>query len=186
VLPTLAVILWAYGMYALLSFIFQRKGGTSRSQSRGHKLFRYTGVTFALGVAIFIWCCYASNRHNQQLQLSGFLGTVYAEGLSGRVDKLDYPPIKAAIQGAGEQPVYALLHPGTPVSQVEPERKLIRPRPTRIVKKRHTTAHVKSHKNTKVNKSGKHSSKKDKRAAKDRGKKRKRSAVVGSRLINAG
>jgi hypothetical protein len=186
VLPTLAVILWAYGMYALLSFIFQRKGGTSRSQSRGGKLFGYTMMTCALGVGLLVWFCYSTNKQNQRLQLAGFLGTVYAEGLSGRVDKLDYPPIQTVSQEAGEQPGYALLHPGTQVSQVEPERKLIRPRPTRIVKKRHTTTHTKSHKNTKVHKAGKHSSKKDKRAAKHRTKKRKQSAVFGNRLINAG
>jgi len=186
VLPTLAVILWAYGMYALLSFIFQRKSGTSRNQSRGRKLFGYTLVTCALGLGFFLWCCYVSNRHNQPLQLAGFLGTVYAEGLPGRVDKLDYPPIKAVTLGAGEQPVYALLHPGTPVSQAEPDRKLIRPRPSRIVKKRHTTTQAKSHKDAKVNKAGKHSSQKNKRATKNRGKKRKRSALFSSRLINAG
>ncbi len=77
-LPTLAVILWAYGMYALLSFIFQRKGGQSRG--RGRKLSGLTLVGAILGVGLILWCCYSPEKHDQRLKLAGFLGTVYAEG----------------------------------------------------------------------------------------------------------
>jgi hypothetical protein len=186
VLPTLAVILWAYGMYALFAFIFQRKGGTSRSQGRGRWFSVCAWTAFALGLGLFLWCGYASNKQNQHLRLAGFLGTVYAEGLSGQVDKLDYPALKAVSQRPGEQPVYALLHPGTPSGQLAPAKKLIRPRPARIVRKRHTTAvHEKSPRNTKVNKAGKHSARKAKRAAKSRGKK-KRSSALRRRQIHAG
>jgi hypothetical protein len=187
VLPTLAVILWAYGMYALFSYMFRRKGGSSRGQSRGRKLFRFALMGSVLGLGLLLWCCYSSDKQDQRLQLSGFLGTVYAEGWPQRVDKMEYPPVKAANLGAVEQPVYALLHPGTPASQIEPEKKLIRPRPSRAAKKRQTSSiHEKAHKHVKVSKTATSSSKKDKQAAKSRSKKRKRSSASGSRYIKAG
>jgi hypothetical protein len=185
VLPTLAVILWAYGMYALLSYMFQRKGGQSRGH--GRKLSGFTLVGLILGVGLILWCCYSPDRHDQRLKLAGFLGTVYAEGWPDRVDQVEYPPVKAANHGAGEQPAYALLHPETPTSQIEPEKKLIRPRPSRTVKKRQTPSlHEKSGKNAKVTKTAAPSSKKDKVAAKSRAKKKKRSSASGSAQTNAG
>lgn len=175
-LPTLAVILWAYGMYALLSFMFQRKGGRPRGQSRWRKLTGYILVSGILGVGLILWCCYSPDKADQRLKLAGFLGTVYAEGWPDRVDKVEYPPVKAANQGAGEQPAYALLHPETPASQIEPEKKLIRPRPNRTAKKGQTpSVHEKAGKTAKVTKNVTPSSKKDKLAAKSRAKKKKRS-----------
>ena len=183
-LPTLAVILWAYGMYALFSFIFQRKGGQPRG--RGRKLSGFTLVGAILGLGLILWCCYSPDKHDQRLKLAGFLGTVYAEG-PDRVDKVEYPPVKTANQGAGEQPAYALLHPETPASQMEPEKKLIRPRPSRAVKKRQpSSVQDKSGKNAKVTKTVTPSSKKDKIAAKNHAKKKKRSAATGSGTTNAG
>jgi len=175
VLPTLAVILWAYGMYALFSFIFQRKGGQPRG--RGRKLSGFTLVGAILGLGLILWCCYSPDKHDQRLKLAGFLGTVYAEG-PDRVDKVEYPPVKAQNQGAGEQPAYALLHPETPASQIEPEKKLIRPRPNRDAKKGQTpSVHEKAGKTTKVTKNVTPSPKKDKMAAKNRAKKKKRSST---------
>ena len=114
-LATLAVVLWAYGMYALFSYIFHRQGGYVRSRSRWRKLSRLTlvgGVT--AGVGLIFWCCLYPDKHDQRLKLAGFLGTVYAEGWPDRVDRLKYPPVKSPNQGASEQPAYALLHPETP------------------------------------------------------------------------
>jgi hypothetical protein len=185
VLPTLAVILWAYGMYALLSFLFQRKGGHPRG--RGRKLSGFTLVGVILGVGLILWCCYSPDRQDQRLKLAGFLGTVYAEGWPDRLDNMEYPPVKATNQGAGEQPTYALLHPETPTSQIEPEKKLIRPRPSRAAKKRQApSVHEKSGKNAKVTKTVTPSSKKDKLAAKSRAKKKKRSSAPGNGQTNAG
>jgi hypothetical protein len=181
VLPTLAVILLTYGMYALLSFIFQRRGGQSRG--RGRKLSGFTLVGAILGFGLILWCCYSPDKHEQRLKLAGFLGTVYAEGWPDRVDKMEYPPVKAANQGAGEQPAYALLHPETPAGQIEPEKKLIRPRPA---KKRQTPSVEKSGKSAKVTKTATPSAKKDKMAAKSRAKKKKRSSASGSAQTNAG
>ena len=95
-LATLAVVLWAYGMYALISYILHRQGGYVRSRSRWRKLGRLTlvgGVTAAVG--LIFWCCLYPDKHDQRLKLAGFLGTVYAEGWPDRVDRLKDPPVKA-------------------------------------------------------------------------------------------
>jgi hypothetical protein len=174
-------------MYALLSFMFQRKGGYSRGQSRGRKLSGFTLVGCILGLGLIIWCCYSPDKHDQRLKLAGFLGTVYAEGWPDRVDKVEYPPVKAVNQGAGEQPTYALLHPEPPASQIEPEKKLIRPRPVRAAKKRQTpSVHESSGKSAKVTNAATPSSKKDKMAAKNRAKKKKRPSTSGSAQTSAG
>ena len=143
-LPTLAVILWAYGMYALFSFMFQRKGGQSAVKAVGASLPGLPWWGGIVGVGLILWCCLSPDKHDQRLKLAGFLGTVYAEGWPDRVDKVEYPPVKSPNQGAGEQPAYALLHPETPTSQIEPEKKLIRPRPSRAATKRHSRASMKS------------------------------------------
>jgi hypothetical protein len=186
VLPTLAVILWAYGMYALFSFIFQRKNGQPRGQSRWRKLSGFSLVLGIAGVGLILWCCCFPDKTDQRLKLTGFLGTVYAEG-PDRVDRVEYPPVKAQNQGTGDQPAYALLHPETPDSQIEPEKKLIRPRPSRAVKKgQPSSVQDKSGKNAKVAKTVTPSSKKDKVAAKSRAKKKKRSSAPESGQTNAG
>ena len=187
-LPTLAVILWAYGMYALFSFIFHRQGGYVRSRSRWRKLSRLTlvgGVT--AGVGLIFWCCLSPDKHDQRLKLAGFLGTVYAEGWPDRVDRLKYPPVKSPNQGASEQPAYALLHPETPASQVGPEKKLPKPRPSRVAPKGRAVApQDKAGKIAKVTKAPAPPSKKDKVAAKSRAKKKNRSSAPGGRQADAG
>jgi hypothetical protein len=188
VLATLAVILWAYGMYALFSYIFRRQGGQVRSRSRWRKLGRFAlvgGVT--AGVGFIFLCCLSPDKHDQRLKLAGFLGTVYAEGWPDRVDRLKEPPVKNANQGASEQPAYALLHPETPVSQVGPEKKLPRPRPSRVASKGPSVASQdKAAKIAKVNKAPASPSQKDKMAAKSRAKKKNRSPAPGGRQVDAG
>ena len=135
-LATLAVVLWAYGMYALFSYILHRQGGYVRSRSRWRKVGKLTLVGgFTAAVGLIFWCCLYPDKHNQRLKLAGFLGTVYAEGWPDRVDPLKDPPVKTPNQGASEQPAYALLHPETPASQVDPEKKLPKPRPSRVASK---------------------------------------------------
>lgn len=186
-LPTLLVILWAYGMYALFSLIFQSKGGHQRGRSRWGKLTGFTLVCGVIGVGLILWCCYSPDKTDQRLKLAGFLGTVYAEGWPDRVDRMEFPPVKAQNQGVGEQPAYALLHPETPASQIEPEKKLIRPRPSRAAKALPTPGvREKSGKNAKVNKTAASSSKRDKMTAKSRAKKKPRSPALGSGPSNAG
>jgi hypothetical protein len=188
VLATLAVVLWAYGMYALFSYIFHRQGGYVRSRSRWRTLSRLAlvgGVT--AGVGLIFWCCLYPDKHDQRLKLAGFLGTVYAEGWPDRVDRLKDPPVKSPHQGASEQPAYALLHPETPASQVGPEKKLPRPRPSRVGPKGPSVApQNKAGKIAKVTKAPAAPSKKDKMAADSRAKKKNRSSAPGGRQADAG
>ena len=187
-LATLAVIFWAYGMYALFSFIFRRQGGYVRSRSRWRKVSRLAlagGIT--AGVGFMVWCCNYHDKHDQRLKLAGFLGTVYAEGWPDRVDSLKDPPVKSPNQEASEQPAYALLHPETPASQIGPEKKLPKPRPSRVVPKGPSVApQDKAGKTAKVTKAPAPLSKKDKMTAKSRTKQKNRSSAPEGRQADAG
>jgi hypothetical protein len=188
VVATLAVILWAYGMYALLSYLFHRQGRSVHRRSRWRKLSRLAllaGVT--AGTGLIVWCCLYPDKHDQRLKLAGFLGTVYAEGWPDRVDHLQYPPVKTSNQGSSEQPAYALLHPETADSQVGPEKKLPKPRPNRVVSKGQAAASQdKAGKSPKVTKAPAPPSKKDKLTAKSHAKKKNRSSAPSGRQADAG
>ena len=100
-LATLAVVLWAYGMYALFSYIFHRQGGYVRSHSRWRKIGKLVlmgGVS--AGVGLIFWCSLYPDKHDQRLRLAGFLGTVYAEGWPDRVDRLKDAPVKKRQPGS--------------------------------------------------------------------------------------
>ena len=187
-LATLAVIFWAYGMYALFSFLFHRQGGYVRSRGRWRTLSRIAllgGVT--AGTGLIVWCCLYPDKHDQRLKLAGFLGTVYAEGWPDRVDHLKYPPVKTPNQGSSEQPGYALLHPETADSQIGPEKKLPKPRPNRVAPKGKVVASQdKGGKTAKVTKAPAPPSKKDKLAAKSHTKKKSRSSAPSGRQADAG
>ncbi|OGR31529.1 MAG: hypothetical protein A2139_02625 [Desulfobacca sp. RBG_16_60_12] len=175
-------------MYALFSLLYRRQGGYVRSRNRWRKLSWLAlvggGTT---GVALIFWGCLYADKHDQRLKLAGFLGTVYAEGWPDRVDRLKYPPVKSPNPGASEQPAYALLHPETPASQVGPEKKLVKPRPSRVAPKGHSVApQDRAGKGAKVTKTSAPPSKKDKVAAKDRATKKNRSSVPGGRHPDAG
>ena len=187
-LATLAVIFWAYGMYALFSFLFHRQGGYVRKRSGWRKLRRLAlvaGVT--AGTGLIVWCCLYPDKHDQRLKLAGFLGTVYAEGWPDRVDHLKYPPVKTPNQGSSEQPGYALLHPETADSQIGPEKKLPKPRPNRVAPKGQAAASQdKAGKSAKVTKAPAPPSKKDKLATKSHAKKKNRSSAPSGRQADAG
>jgi hypothetical protein len=175
-------------MYALVSYILRRQGGYVRSRSRWRML---RGLALAGGVAagvgLIFWCCLYPDKHDQRLKLAGFLGTVYAEGWPDRVDRLAYPPVKSPNQGGSEQPAYALLHPETPSSQIEPEKKLPKPRPSRVAAKGQSVdPQDKGGKSAKVKKASAPQSKKDKSTAKSRAKKKDRSSAPGGRQADAG
>jgi hypothetical protein len=187
-LATLAVILWAYGMYALFSFLFQRQGAYVRKRSRWRRLSRLilvAGVT--AGTGIIVWCCLYPDKDVQRVKLAGFLGTVYAKGWPDRVDPPKYPPIKAPNQGALEQPGYALLHPETAAGQIGPEKKLPKPRPNRAAPKGGAAAsRDKAGKSPKVTKATAPPSKKDRVATKSHNKKKNRSSAPRGRQADAG
>lgn len=187
-LATLAVVLWAYGIYALFSFIFQRKGGYIRSRSRWRKLTWLTLVGgVGAGLGLIFWCCLSPDKTDQRLKLAGFLGTVYAEGWPDRVDRLQYPPVKGQTQESSEQPAYALLHPATPSNQIESEKLLPKPRPSRAVPKGPSAKlQDKTGKIAKVTKAPVPLSKKDKMAAKSHTKKKSPSSAAAGRQADAG
>jgi len=180
VLPTLLFILWAYGTYALFTVILQRKGGHFRSRSRWRRLGWLT-LAGGLGAGLvgLTWLSFSPDQEHQNLKLSGFLGTVYAEGWPEKVDRRQYPLAKTQSQGPGDQPIYALLHPETPASQVEPEKKSPKPRPGRKAKLEKPAA------NSLKGKASAAIPKKDKVAAKGKAKK-KRAATPASKKSSAG
>jgi len=178
VLPTLAVILWAYGIYALISGISRRRGGYLRGRHRGRGVgwLAVLGSTGA-GLALLLYLTVFSGQQQHNLKLSGFLGTVWAEGWLDKVGRVEYPVVKD--QGPGDKPAYALLHPETPSVQVAPEKNGPKPRPARQPKARKAAgAQVKTANAAAL------PAKKEKAAAKPKAKKKKGSAA--SRQSNSG
>jgi hypothetical protein len=172
VLPTLAVILWAYGMYALFCAWSRRKNGQylGRNRRPRYALLALAGSTGA-GLALVFWLTLADNQAQHHLKLAGFLTTVWAEGWpekSGR--RLEYPQLKGqAVEG---QPAYALLHPETPPAQLQTGK--LTPAPRRLQKLRVRKGVSPSQ--VKTGKAALASSKKEKLAAKSRAKKKKPAA----------
>jgi hypothetical protein len=129
VLPTLVFILWAYGMYALISALAGRKGCRLRVRSPWR---RYTWLglvaTTGIGLGLAVVLAHSLEQENQSLKLSGFLGTVWADGWPEQVERrLEDPPIKGT--PAGDQPMYALLHPGTSPAELAQEKTAPKLRP---------------------------------------------------------
>jgi hypothetical protein len=113
VIPTLVFVLWAYGMYALISALSGRKGRRFRARSSWRK---YGGLALAAGAAagigLVLVMAQSYEGESQRLKLAGFLGTVWAEGWPDKVEqRVEDPPVKST--ASGDKPVYALLHPGT-------------------------------------------------------------------------
>jgi hypothetical protein len=159
-------------MYALISGMSRRKGGylTGRSPRRGYRWLALLGGTGA-GLALLLCLTGFWGPQEHSLKLSGFLGTVWAEGWPDKVDRLEYPPVKD--QTPGDKPAYAMLHPETPPIQVTPEKTGPKPRPVR-----QPTAHKAPGSKTKTAKAVTSPSKKDKAAAKDKTKKKKASSTA--------
>jgi hypothetical protein len=129
VLPTLVFILWAYGMYALISTLSGRKGSSLRARSpwwRFGWLGLLAGAAMGLGLAVLLAQSFDDRDHD--LKLAGFLGTVWAEGWPDKVeDRVEYPPLKST--ASGTQPIYVLLHPDTSPAASVREKTTPRPRP---------------------------------------------------------
>ena len=129
-LPTLVFIFCAYGMYALISALSERKGRGLRDRSPWRRyswlaLVASTGIGLGLAVAL----AHSFDRENQRLKLSGFLGTVWAEGFPDKMERrIEEPPIKGTASG-GDQPVYALLHPGISNLELAQGKTAPKPRP---------------------------------------------------------
>jgi len=129
VVSALLFILWAYGMYALISTLSSRKAGTQR-RSRSWRRLGWLGLLASAGVGLGLALALAQsfNEQHQDLKLAGFLGTVWAEGWPGKLSpRVEEPPIKGT--ASGDQPGYALLHPGTPSAELASNTMPPRPRP---------------------------------------------------------
>ncbi len=139
-LPTLVFILWAYGMYALISALAGRKGAKFRTRGPGrHYGWLALGAGALVGLGLIVVLAQSFDEKDHNLKLSGFLGTVWAEGWPDKMDqRVEYPPIKST--AAGDQPVYALLHPGTSPAELAQEKTAPKPRPIKKPKVRKTAA----------------------------------------------
>jgi len=129
VLPTLVFILWAYGMYALISALAGRKGSRLRIRSPWRR-YGWVGLvaTTGIGLGLAVVLAHSFGQENQSLKLAGFLGTVWADGWPEQVERrVEDPPIKST--PAGDQPVYALLHPGTSPAELAQEKTAPKLRP---------------------------------------------------------
>ena len=128
-LPTLVFILWAYGMYALISALAGRKGSRLRGRSPWRR-YGWLGLvaTTGIGLGLAVVLAHSFDQENQSLKLAGFLGTVWADGWPEQVERRgEDPPIKGT--PAGDQPVYALLHPGTSPAELAQEKTAPKLRP---------------------------------------------------------
>ena len=131
-------------------------------------------------MGLVLWLSLSGEPLNQDLKLAGFLGTVWAEGQPDNAEvRVEYPLAKG--QESGGQPVYALLHPGTPPGAMGPEKK---PPSTKQVRK------PKSGKSpspqAKVAKASNQATKKDKVATKNRPKKKKQSSAPAGQKAKSG
>jgi hypothetical protein len=129
VIPTLVFVLWAYGMYALISALSGRKGSRFRARSSWRK---YGGLALAAGAAagvgLVVVMAQSYDNENHKLKLAGFLGTVWAEGWPDRVKpRVEAFPVKST--ASVNQPVYALLHPGTSHAELAKDKTASKPRP---------------------------------------------------------
>jgi hypothetical protein len=169
-------------MYALFTVFIQRKGSHFRSKSRWRRLGWLTCLgAVGASLVLLIWLTFSPDQSHQNLKLTGFLGTVYAEGWPEKVGGLEYPPAKAQqAQGPGDQPIYALLHPETPSAELAPEKKAPRPRPGRKSKLDKSAAPKSKAK------AGAAAPKNEKVAAKSKAKKKKRTAASAGKKTSAG
>ena len=139
-LPTLVFILWAYGMYALISALAGRKGSRLRTRSPWRR-YGWLGLvaTSGVGLGLVVLLAHSFDQENHSLKLSGFLGTVWADGWPEQVERrVEDPPIKST--ASGDQPVYALLHPGTSPAELAQEKTAPKLRPAHKPKLRKAAA----------------------------------------------
>jgi hypothetical protein len=130
VLPTLIIILGAYLVYALIKGWPRRRRGVTLRGDWG-RCPRFGGMTLArgvgLGMALFLWFSLAPDHKEGNLTMAGFMGTGWAGSWTGESARpVEYPVTKA--QAAGDRPVYALLHPETPLEGLGQEKAASAPR----------------------------------------------------------
>jgi len=113
-------------MYALISALFGRKGNSFRTRDPGR---RYGWLTLAagagIGLGLVLALAQSFDQRDHNLKLAGFLGTVWADGWP-EGQRMEEPPLKGT--SAGDQPAYALLHPGTSPAELAQKKTALKPR----------------------------------------------------------
>lgn len=123
VIPTVAFILGAYGMYAFCMAWPRRQGRQWRERSRGRWVRLSLIGSLAAGLGLLLWFSLPSGEQGPRFQLAGFLGLNWQDGWAAPTEEKRAEPLPVKSQGSGEQPVYSLLHPSAPPEQVAPEKK---------------------------------------------------------------
>jgi hypothetical protein len=135
VLPTLIFILWAYGMYALISALSRHRYCGIRAY-RPLRRYAWLGlmVTAGVGLSLAVVLAQSFNIENQNLKPDRFLRTAWAEDWLDKVEsRVEDPPIMRA--ACGGQPAYTLLHPGTHPAELAPENTVSKPKPAPKIRK---------------------------------------------------
>lgn len=180
-LPTFAVVLAAYAVYAFWSAWPRRQGGLSRTRRRRRQAWLALGSSVGAGLLLFLWLHLPPAPADHELRLAGLLGLGGADGwAAAKADpRAESLPVKG--QKAGDQPVYTFLHPEAPPSEMAPGKK---PPPPKPLKKPRLREVPKSQ--AKGTKATTPSSKKDRVAGKSRPKKKKQSSTPGGQKATAG
>jgi hypothetical protein len=183
VLPTLALILSAYGIYACYAAWPRRRSYSFRPRPWWRRPGRLTALGLAgVGLGLVAWLSAGSVEQEQRFRLAGFLGMSWADTWAGekpssRVESLPYRD-----QTQGDQPAYALLHPEVQARQVAPEKKALAPRSLKKPKWKQPAPA----KAVKVAKASPAPPKKEKLASKNKVKKKKPASSPGSQQAAAG
>jgi hypothetical protein len=124
VLPTVAFIIGAYGMYAFWVVWPRRQGRQGLGRSRGRSRLRLGLVgALAAGLSLLAWFSILTGERESRFQLAGFLGLTWQDGWAAPMAEKQVEPLPVKSQAAGEQPGYALLHPSAPPMAAAPDKK---------------------------------------------------------------
>ena len=126
---TLVFVLWAYGMYALISALSGRKGSRFRARSSWRKYgWLALAAVAATGVGLVVVMAQSYDEESHRLELAGFRGMVWTEGWPDKMEaRVGDPLVKST--ASGDQPAYALLHLGTAPAELAQNKTASKPRP---------------------------------------------------------
>jgi hypothetical protein len=151
VLPTVAFILGAYGIYAFCTAWPWRQGQPGRGLIRRRAWARiglWGGL--AAGLSLLAWFSLPSGEQEPRFQLASFLGLTWQDGWAASQEVKPVEPLPVKPQKSGEQPVYALLHPSAPPVAAAPDKKkapALKPLPKAKAKKAASKTSAKTTKN---------------------------------------
>lgn len=178
VLPTVAFIVGAYGMYAFCVAWPWRQGRQGRGYSRRRAWVRLGLLGgLAAGLSLLAWFSFPSEEQEPRFQLAGFPGLAFQDGWAAPQEGKKVEPLPVKPQNSGEQPVYALLHPSAPPVPTAPDKKkapALKPLPQAKAKKAASKTAAKTTKTSSL------AAKKDKTSGKTKAKKKKSPAPSGS------